>query len=227
MSADKLVAALADQDPETRRRAVLACVDEVDPSLGAPLLQALGDPDWRVRKEAVQVAIARAQTFGMIEPLVGAICQGENVGLRNAALDVLETLGEVAAPALIAALPHVPEHARKFVVEALGEAGGQEVVDELAKAAISDDVNVAGEAIEALAHIAGPAAEIVLRSRLAAPDPFLRMAALDALNRRDVALHWAELEPLLKDRLLRRVVLSALGRTGHVEALDPLFAALD
>ncbi len=227
MSAEKLVAALADQDPETRRRAVLACVDERDPSLGAPLLKALGDPDWRVRKEAVQLSIARAQEFGMIEPLVSAICQGENVGLRNAALDVLETLGEVAAPALIAALPRVPEHARKFVVEALGESGGQEVVDELAKAAISDDVNVAGEAIEALAHIAGPAAESVLRSRVTAPDPFLRMAALDALNRRDVALSWEELEPLLKDRLLRRVVLSALGRTGRVEALDPLFAALE
>ena len=53
------------------------------------------------------------------------------------------------------------------------------------------------------------------------------MAALDALNRREVAIPWEELEPLLQERLLRRVALSALGRTGRVEALGPLFAALE
>ncbi|MFT3927255.1 MAG: HEAT repeat domain-containing protein [Myxococcales bacterium] len=227
MSAEKLWQGLADVDPEVRRRAVLLSAEMQDPELGEPLMKALGDSDWRVRKEAVQVSIARAQQFDMIEALVRAICQGENVGLRNAALDVLETLGQVAAPALIAALPNVPEHARKFVVEALGESGGIEVVEELAKAAVSEDVNVAGEAIEALAHIQGPAAERVLRQRLTASDAFLRMAALDALNRRDVSIPWPELEPLLKERLLRRVVLSALGRTGSVDALEPLFAALE
>ena len=139
MSSERLSVGLADQDPEARRRAVLASAEDLDPNLGAVLLGALGDSDWRVRKEAVHVAIARAQELGMIDPLVQAICQGENVGLRNAALDVLETLGKAAAPALIAALPDVPEHARKFVVEALGESGGLEVVEELAKAAVSDD----------------------------------------------------------------------------------------
>ena len=74
----------------------------------------------------------------LIEPLVQALCQGDNVGLRNAALDVLEELGEEAAPALIAALPRSPENARKFVVEALGEAGGPLVVVELKQAALSD-----------------------------------------------------------------------------------------
>jgi HEAT repeat protein len=227
MSTERLLVGLSDADPETRRRAVLAAAHESGEELPALLMRALGDPDWRVRKEAVQLAIARAEGLALIEELVAAICQGENVGLRNAALDVLETLGPVAAPALIAALPGVPEHARKFVVEALGESGGADVVAELEKAALSDDVNVAGEAIEALAHIQGKAAERVIRSRLRAPDAFLRLASLDALNRRDAVLSWSELEPLIEDRLLRRVTLSALGRTGSPRALDPLFAALE
>ncbi len=226
MSIERLRQALSDADPEVRRRAVVHAAHEGSPEVGALLLRALGDEDWRVRKEAVNVSCARAVELDLIEPLVQGICQGDNVGLRNAALDVLETLGPEAAPALIAALPGVPEHARKFVVEALGESGGAQVVTELAKAAASEDPNEAGEAIEALARIGGPEAERIMRSRLTARDPFLRMAALDALNRIYAVIPWAELEPLLQDRLLRRVAISALGRAGRVEAIEPLFLAL-
>jgi len=227
MSETSLREALSDADPEVRRRAVVHASADASAEVGPLLLNALGDEDWRVRKEAVQVVHRRAVELGLIESLVQGICQGENVGLRNAALDVLEALGPSAAPALIAALPGVPEHARKFVVEALGESGGMHVVRELAKAAASEDPNEAGEAIEALARIGGPEAERVMRSRLTASDPFLRMAALDALNRVHAVIPWAELEPLLQDRLLRRVAISALGRTGRVEALEPLFLALE
>jgi HEAT repeat protein len=224
---EQLKSAFRDADAEVRRRAVMGAAHEASSEVGPLLLASLGDDDWRVRKEAANVLTRRAVELDLVEPLVSAICQGDNVGLRNAALDVLESLGDRASSALIAALPNVPEHARKFVVEALGESGGQLVVTELAKAAASDDPNVAGEAIEALARIGGPEAERIIRSRLSASDPFLRMAALDALNRREALIPWEELAPLLEDRLLRRVAIAALGRTGRVEALDPLFSALE
>jgi HEAT repeat protein len=227
MNLEQLKNALRDGDAEVRRRAVMSAAQESSREIGKLLLVSLGDEDWRVRKEAAHVLTRRAVELDLIEPLVSSICQGENVGLRNAALDVLEALGDRAASALIAALPGVPEHARKFVVEALGESGGALVVAELAKAAAADDPNVAGEAIEALARIGGPEAERIIRSRLRATDPFLRMAALDALNRREAVIPWEELSPLLEDRLLRRVAFAALGRTGRVEALEPLFQALE
>jgi len=228
MSIERLQKALVDVDAETRRRAVLSLASEPPSSLLCELLmRALGDQDWRVRKESAQVSLRRARELSLIEPLVRALCQSDNVGLRNAALDVLEELGEEAAPALIAALPRAPENARKFVVEALGEAGGPLVIFELKQAALSSDVNLAGEAIEALARIGGPEADAVIRSRLRASDPFLRLAALEALNRRDAQMDWEELEPLIEDRMLRRVAIAALGRTARPEALDPLFRALD
>jgi HEAT repeat protein len=227
MSIEQLRVALRDRDAEIRRRAVLSADQEPSLEVAEVVLSALGDDDWRVRKEAVQVALRRANELALIDPLVEAICQGENVGLRNAALDVLQGLGDQAARALVAALPGVPEHARKFVVEALGDSRGPLIVAELSRAAQSSDTNVASEAIEALARIGGPDAQRAIRSRLSASDPFLRMAALDALNRCEVSLRWEELAPLLKDRLLRRVVVTALGRTGEVDAVLPLFAALE
>ncbi|MDB4987253.1 MAG: repeat protein [Myxococcaceae bacterium] len=227
-SIERLQRALVDADAETRRRAVLQLAShEADGALPSLLLRALGDDDWRVRKEAAQVALRRAHELSLMEHLVAALCQSENVGLRNAALDVLEDLGEQSAPALIIALHQAPENARKFVIEALGEAGGPLVLHELKQAALSDDVNLAGEAIEALARIGGAEAEAVIRARLKAADPFLRLAALEALNRRDATIGWEELEPLLDDRILRRVAISALGRTGRIEALEPLFHALE
>lgn len=226
MSVEALRDSLKSHDAEVRRRAVVDLRDREGPDVGPLLMQALGDEDWRVRKEAVSVVTDVAKPMALIEPLVQAICQGENVGLRNAALDVLEALGADAAPALINALPEVPDHARKFVVEALGESGGGQVVAELSRAAASDDANVAGEALEALARIGGPDAEKAMRGRLVASDPFLRMAALDGLNRLSAVVPWEELEPLLSDRLVRRVALSALGRTGRAEALPPLVEAL-
>ncbi|MET0342716.1 MAG: HEAT repeat domain-containing protein [Polyangiales bacterium] len=228
MSDDRYSRALLDPDVEVRRRAVVhAASDRADPALAVLLMKALGDEDWRVRKEAAVAAVRRADELSLMEPLVGAICQGENVGLRNAALDVLEELGERAAPALIAALPSAPEHARKFLIEALGEAGGPLVIYELKQAAFSDDVNLAGEAIEALGRIGGIEAESIIRARLVASDPFLRLAALEALNRRDALVEWEELSPLLEDRMLRRVAIAALGRTGRSEALEPLLASLE
>ena len=228
MTIDRYSRALLDPDVEVRRRAVVhAASDRAEPALGVLLMRALGDEDWRVRKEAALAAVRRAEELSLMEPLVEAICQGENVGLRNAALDVLEELGERAAPALIAQLPRAPEHARKFLIEALGEAGGPLVIYELRKAAFSEDVNLAGEAIEALGRIGGLEAEGVIRARLAASDPFLRLASLEALNRRDAVVEWEELAPLLEDRMLRRVAIAALGRTGRGEALDPLLTALE
>lgn len=227
MTIEQLRESLRDRDAEVRRRAVLSVEQEPSAEVAPLLLLALGDEDWRVRKEAVQISIRCASKLSLIDALVQAICQGENVGLRNASLDVLQGLGDEAARALVAALPSVPEHARKFVVEALGDSRGPVVLAELTRAAESSETNVASEAIEALARIGGPEAERVMRKRLAASDPFLRMAALDALNRCEANLSWEELLPLLHERLLRRVVVAALGRTGRPEAAGPLFAALE
>ena len=227
MTPTQIEAGLADADPETRRRAVIALEESGSERTGELTLLALGDEDWRVRKEAVRVATELSVRLSLLPDLVAAIAQGDNVGLRNAALEVLGNLGSQASKPLLRALDRSPAHGRKFVVEALGDTGDREVAADLAPLCEDADPNVAAAAIDALARIGGSEAETALRRRLASSDPFHRTAALDGLDRLEAVVPWEEISPLLGDRLVRRVALRVLGRTARAEAVSPLLSALD
>lgn len=226
MTEPELMRELASEDPELRRRAVITL--GMQPEIGATtaLLVALGDTEWRVRKEAVRVAREQALLLGLLPKLVEAICQGDNVGLRNAALDVLESLGAAAADVLIAALPTVSAETKKFVIEALACGGDPRVVITLVETSRGADVMTAVTAIEALSMIGGPVTERALRDHLASPEALIRMAALDGLNKLGAALAWETLSPLLSDRMARRVAIAALGHCARPEAIAPLLQAL-
>lgn len=217
---------LASEDPELRRRAVAALPDDDLADRAARLALALGDVDWRVRKEAVRVATEHAERLALLPSLVDALCQGENVGLRNAALEALEHLGPRAARALLDALPSAPLAARKFIVAALGFAGGAGV-EELAALSRDDEPNTAQAAIEALARVGGPRAEEALRAHLSSPDPVQRLAALEGLERLEAPLDAEELAPLLEDRLVRRLAVRVLGFSDDPSAARALFDAID
>jgi HEAT repeat protein len=226
MSDGRHAEGLASADPEARRLALVALA--AAPGAGARdlVMLGLGDADWRVRKEAARVATALARPLGLVPALVAAIAQGENVGLRNAALEVVEALGAEAEDAVVDALGVADGTARKFLIEALGGARGDRAIAMLASASEDADPNVAAAAIDALARVGGTAAALALRARLRSRDPFQRMAALDALDRLDVEIPWDDLAPLLEDRLVRRVAIPALGRCRYPAAAAVLVDAL-
>ena len=213
-------------DPEERRRATSALPSAPDGERGALLIRALGDVDWRVRKEGARVAAGVAEDWGLLPELVDGLCQGENVGLRNSALEVLERLGPRAANALLVALPRVPEPARKFVVAALGFAGGAGV-EKLAELSRDAEPNTAQAAIEALARVGGDRAEEALRGHLEAEDPVQRLAALEGLERLQAQVSLDALAPLLGDRLVRRLALRILGYSEEPGAAATLLGALE
>jgi HEAT repeat protein len=226
MTPGEIRAGLNDPDPEVRRIAVSDVVELATVEARQCVVVALGDPDWRVRKEAIRVASNALHRQALIDDLVLLLGQGENVGARNSALEVLAGFKDRAAPALLAAIETVSYQARKFVVEALGNAPGPGVVDALTREADSKDPNVAAAAIDALARHGGERAIAILKKRLHATDPYQRMAVLDALDRLGAQLAWPELEPLLGDPLVRRIAVRLLGRSRSLEAIDPLVEAL-
>ena len=226
MSVEDVRSDLASEDAEVRREAVIALAHEDGEGAAAALLEALGDSDWRVRKEAVRVAREHARRLDMLAALVDAIGRADNVGRRNAALEVLDALGTAATGELLARWPSAPDGAKRFFVEALGHNEDPRVASVLAAAAASADANLAAAALDALASIGGDEAERALRAHLTSADPFQRVAALDGLDRLGAIVPWDELAPLLADRRLRRVALGALGRSGRAVAVPYLIEAL-
>lgn len=221
-----IVERLSDADAELRRRAVVELASSELEDRAARLVVALGDVDWRVRKEAARVATENAEPWSLLPALVDALAQGDNVGLRNSALEVLEALGPRAAPSLLDALPRVPETARKFVVAALGFAGA-EALGPLATLAHDPEPNTAQAALEALARVGGPQAVDVLRGHLRASDPVQRLAALEGLEHLEARLSLEELAPLIEDRWVRRLAVRMLGLSDDPRASAVLFRVLE
>ena len=226
MSTAEIQSAMSSLDVEVRREAVLAAAALHDKDSSELLLTALGDSDWRVREEAIRAVGEVAVEFELIRPLIDGLCQGLNVGLRNAARDVLRRLGAAAARSLIGALTEVEPNDRKFIVEALACGGTEEAIDTLIESVRGSDPVIAVAAMDALAQLGGPRVEVALREKLRTGDTFERAAALDALEHLAATVLYDDLEPLLDDRLLRRIALDALGRSGDVRAVPHLLNAL-
>lgn len=227
--AEDLERLLRSDDPEERRRATADLEVDVPGLKVSLLLQALGDADWRVRKEAVAVALRAAPSSEVLRGLIESIGPGSNVGLRNAAVEALAAYGADAVDAIAVALPNLDADSRKLATEALANCAHPTAFLILEGLARDDDTNVRAAAIEAVARIGVTSPEpasAILIDRLQAADRFERLAALDGLNQLGATLPWPRVESMLSDPILARPALLAAGRTGSPEAAKPLAQAL-
>ncbi|MBX3199578.1 MAG: HEAT repeat domain-containing protein, partial [Labilithrix sp.] len=156
-TAARVRAGLEDPEPEVRRRAA----QEI-PSLPAPescdlLLIALGDDDWRVRKEAAAVATRVEPRTAVVFAVARALAEHDNIGLRNAAVEALILIGPDAVPGAIDALGRLDADGRKLAVEVLAGAPTLAGIKTLVRASKDADVNVVVAALEGLgkADLAG------------------------------------------------------------------------
>jgi len=215
---DGIAARLADPSPEVRRRAVRDLVG-VGARDGADLiLAALGDDDWRVRKETILVVAELKTDDDLVRRLIAALLQEDDVGLRNGAAEALaSTRGDVVTP-LIGALDAAAPGGRKIILEVVGRTGDQRAVATLVRHLTDPDPNVkvcvaellgdhpTAEAIDALCRCLGPA------------DSLLSLAALQSVNRMGARIPWTSLEPLAGDPLLASEIFFAMARTGEPAA---------
>ena len=229
MSVTSIKRSLALEDPEERRRAT-ASLRDVTPEEGIALvLQALGDEDWRVRKEAIAVAVAHAPAPVMLRALVSSLGPTDNVGLRNAAVEAIAAFGADAVDALAASLGELDPDGRKLAAEALSKTGVVQALFVLKGLLRDTDPNVRVAAAEAVAALGGSdpkAAATILEGCLDSPDPFLRLAALDGLRALGVVMTWDRLSRLRSDPVLEPAVLAAAGHTADERAARALVEAL-
>jgi HEAT repeat protein len=223
---------LLDQaEPEARRVAVQQ-IAKVKGREGPELLvRALGDDDWRVRKEGTIVAPALELREEVIASLVAALEETVNIGLRNAAVEALIAIGPGAVGATTDALARLDADARKLAVEVLGGISDARGTDALARALADEDANVRVAAAEALgsAALAGEESrERATRSLvgvLSTSDTFLKIAALDALARLEARLPWDIFEPCVADPMLRRYAIAAAAGSREARAVQALAKA--
>lgn len=190
------------------------------------LLGALGDGDWRVRREAA-LALARSpDRAAVIERLLDRVLE-DDVSARNAALDALRSLRAVAAPPVLARLAGVAGPRRRFLVEALME-GITAATLPTVRALLDDpDPNLPPAAIEVVSALRDPAATPVLVDALAHRDPVVRIGALLALQARDESAPLEALLACVHDPLTVRAALALLLRRPEREAFEGVLQCVD
>jgi HEAT repeat protein len=220
---------LQSPDPEVRRRATTV-IPDLPPDQGADyVVRALGDDDWRVRKEAAQIALLLGPSARLLDRLVELLFPGDNVGLRNAVVETLASFGRSAIPAVTGVIPRLDADGKKLAAEILGRAQDPSALVALERLLDDEDANVrtaAAEAIGDLGSLAVDATSRILLRALEQGDLHMRLAALEGLNRLGVVIPWEKLRPLTGDPILRRSALAAASRTGRTEAADALARAL-
>jgi HEAT repeat protein len=220
---------LQQAEPEARRVAVQQ-IPKVPGREAADLLkQALGDDDWRVRKDAASTAAALDRRDEVVSMLVATLEEGVNIGLRNAAVEALVAIGPAAVAPTVDVLPRIDADARKLAVEVLGGVPDARGTRALATALCDEDANVRVAAAEALgnASVAGEdsrdaAIEALTATLPGQEDTLLKLAALGSLARLEAVLPWALVEPCARDPLLRRPAIAAAARLQEPQAVRAL-----
>ena len=222
---------LQQAEPEARRVAVQQIAKVRGAEAAELLLRALGDEDWRVRKEAAAIAASLEHRDEIVAGLVAALEETVNIGLRNAAVEALVAIGPEAVGAVVETLGRVDADARKLLIEVLGGVPDARGTVALAAALADEDSNVRVAAAEALgnAALAGEeardAAKVALVGALATSNTFQKIATLDSLVRLEAKLPWAIVEPLAEDPLLRRYAIAAAAASREPDAVRALARA--
>ena len=222
---------LEQAEPEARRVAVQQ-IAKVHGREGPELLLcALGDDDWRVRKEGTLVAPGLERRAEVVAALVAALEDTVNIGLRNAAVEALVSIGPDAVGATIDALSRLDADARKLAAEVLGGVPDTRGTAALARALEDEDANVRVTAAEALgrAALAGEESRTLaieaLVAALGTSETFLKIAALDSLARLESRLPWSLFAAYFDDPLLRRYAIAAAAGSREPAAVRALARA--
>lgn len=218
---------LAHADEDTRLNAARTLSEDVSLEPAQPLLTALKDESWRVRRAAVEGLSRRAAPDAIAALLASVRENHHHLGLLNSALQVLAMSDVDTLSPLVAFLNDKDADLRMQAALALGEQPDARAAPALLGALEDADANVRYHAIEALGKLRAAEAADALAAVAETRDFFLAFAALDALTRIGDPRVAPRVVPLLEDELLREAAADVLGHLGDEETVAPLAALLN
>ncbi|MBI5286534.1 MAG: HEAT repeat domain-containing protein [Deltaproteobacteria bacterium] len=217
---------LDDPDEETRLQAVLEFSVIPQEEIAPILLNALGDSSWRVRRSAIEAIFDLPEPETVIPTILDGLRSEDNAGLRNSSIEVLTRMGKTTLPCLLKALEDKDHGFRKFVVDILGDIGGEEVVSTLIEAMKDEDENVRLSAIEGLGKVGDDRAVNVLLEIVEIGDIPLKFTALESLSRIGRPIPMEGVYKAAQVPLLRKAAYDVMGKVGGVEAIPYLIEGL-
>ncbi|HSE19365.1 MAG TPA: HEAT repeat domain-containing protein [Pyrinomonadaceae bacterium] len=222
----ELAARLAEGDESSRLNAA-ETISEDESYDATPLLDALSDNSWRVRRAAIKGVSQRAAPEAITALLHSVVENHQNPSLLNSALQVLASSDVDTLSPLVDLLKHSDADLRMQAALALGDQGDTRAVAALVSALDDEDTNVRYHAVEALGKLKAADAVDALAEIAESRDFFLSFAALDALTKIGDARVAPRIVPLLEDDLLNKPAVSLLGQLGDDSAVAPLTALLN
>ena len=222
----ELATRLAQGDESTRLDAAETLRDNQSYD-ATPLLDALSDNSWRVRRAAVKGVSQRAAPEAIAALLNSVVENHHNPSLLNSALQVLAASEVDTISPLLDLLQHPDSDLRMQAALALGEQRNVRAAGALIDALKDDDTNVRYHAIEALGKLKAVEAVDALAEIAETSHFFLGFAALDALTAIGDPRIAPRIVPLLKDELLRNQAINLLGQLGDESVVAPLTAVLN
>jgi PAS domain S-box-containing protein len=226
----ELVDQLKSEDETIRLRAAKAISEESEnlaAETAAPIIGALADKSWRVRRELVE-SLARRAAPEAIAALLRAIREQHfDLGLLNSALQVLQATSVKTTETLLEFLRGDDVDLRMQAALTLGEQRDAQAIPALLGALDDENVNVRYHAIEALGKLEAAEAAEPLLAIAETRDFFLSFAALEALRQIAGPASAPRLLPLLTDDFLRPATIETLGLIGDESVIFPLVGLLN
>jgi len=192
-----------------------------------PLLDALSDDSWQVRRAAIKGVSQRAAPEA-IEALLSSVVENHhNPSLLNSALQVLASSDVDTLSPLLELLRGLDPSLRMQAALALGEQSDTRAIEALIDSLKDEDTNVRYHAIEALGKLKAVDAVDSIAEIAGSRDFFLAFVALEALAKIGDPRVAPKIVPLLDDELLRDPAIDLLGQLGDESAVAPLVALLN
>lgn len=173
------------------------------------LLQCLGDESWRVRKEAIELAVYNP-TEKTVNMLVQALSSEDNAGLRNAAQEALTLIGNQVIKPLIDHFPQADNDVKKFILDILGDIRSYTVCDFLIQRLNESDENVVIAACENIGKLGCKNAVMPLLSILNPQKQWLSFVIIESLAQIEEPFNAEKILPLWEIPQLRKPILDLL-----------------
>jgi len=228
MKLQEIEKSLLSEDEEIRRSALKSLKGVSLQDSLAIVIAAMGDPSWRVRKEAVEIFIGSTPDEESIEKLLELLRNEDNAGLRNSAAEAVIRLGAAVAVPLIKKVQDADTDVRKFIIDVMGAIGDPLFVQPLLNALNDSDVNVSSAAAEHLGALGDSKVTEALMNAIVSNDSVLfRFSALEALGKLAPSGSVPdEILDLAEQDILRKAVYDYLGNTSDVKSVLSLVRGL-